>query len=169
MSKETPWSLNSIARCARISLSVQVCFHTKLRLRSKRLSSLSIQCSRTKKLSQESQFAELSLALFMLRILANYSDTTFSFDDFAFLANGLYRWSYLHRKNPPFTSCVLLILPATGFWSGRGLENKASLASDLFRTSRIKSGFRTFSCPAPHKKARKNRRKIPAEIIRIVV
>ena len=47
--------------------------------------------SRTKKLSQESQSAELSLALLMLRVLANYSDTTFSFDDFAFLANGLYR------------------------------------------------------------------------------
>ena len=37
------------------------------------------------------QSAELSLALLMLRVLANYSDTTFSFDDFAFLANGLYR------------------------------------------------------------------------------
>jgi len=33
---------------------------------------------------------KLSLALFVLRILANYSDTTFSFDDFAFLANRLY-------------------------------------------------------------------------------
>ena len=47
--------------------------------------------SRTKFLSQESQSAELSLALLMLRVLANYSDTTFSFDDFAFLANGFYR------------------------------------------------------------------------------
>ena len=48
-------------------------------------------CSRTKKFSQESQFAKLALTLFMLRILANYSDTTFSLDDFALLANGFYR------------------------------------------------------------------------------
>ena len=38
-----------------------------------------------------SQSAELTLALLVLRILANYSDTTFSFDDFALLANGFYR------------------------------------------------------------------------------
>ena len=38
-----------------------------------------------------SQSAELTLALLVLRILANYSDTTFSLDDFAFLANGFYR------------------------------------------------------------------------------
>ena len=38
-----------------------------------------------------SQSAELTLALLVLRILANYSDTAFSFDDFAFFANGLYR------------------------------------------------------------------------------
>ena len=58
---------------------------------------------------------KLALTLFMLRILANYSDTTFSLDDFAFLANGFYRWSYFHRKNPPFTSCVLLPLIQLGF------------------------------------------------------
>ena len=34
-----------------------------------------------------SQSAELTLALLVLRILANYSDTTFSFDDLAFLAD----------------------------------------------------------------------------------
>ena len=38
-----------------------------------------------------SQSAELTLALLVLGILANYSDTTFSFDDFALLANGFYR------------------------------------------------------------------------------
>ena len=38
-----------------------------------------------------SQSAELTLALLVLRILANYSDTTFSLDDFALLANGFYR------------------------------------------------------------------------------
>ena len=41
--------------------------------------------------SQGSLFAELSLALFVLRILANYSDTAFSLDDFALFANRLYR------------------------------------------------------------------------------
>ena len=38
-----------------------------------------------------SQSAKLTLALLVLRILANYSDTTFSLDDFALLANGFYR------------------------------------------------------------------------------
>ena len=38
-----------------------------------------------------SQSAELTLTLLVLRILANYSETTFSFDDFALLANGFYR------------------------------------------------------------------------------
>ena len=42
-------------------------------------------------LHRESLFAELSLALFVLWILANYSDTAFSFDDFALFANRLYR------------------------------------------------------------------------------
>ena len=42
-------------------------------------------------LHRESLFAELSLALFVLRILANYSDTAFSFDDFALFANRLDR------------------------------------------------------------------------------
>ena len=45
-------------------------------------------------LNSNKQFSvcyKLTLTLFMLRILANYSDTTFSLDDFAFLANGFYR------------------------------------------------------------------------------
>ena len=85
-------SLNSIARCTRISLSVQVYFRTNLKLHTDAFAFAKCSMhSRTKKLSQESQSAELSLALLMLRVLANYSDTTFSFDDFAFLANGLYR------------------------------------------------------------------------------
>ena len=33
----------------------------------------------------------LALSLFVFWILADYSDTTFSFDDFAFLANRFYR------------------------------------------------------------------------------
>ena len=74
---------------------------------------------------------KLALTLFMLRILANYSDTTFSLDDFAFLANGFYRWSYFHRKNPPFTSFVLLYSSTTGFWCGKMPKNKAFLVPDL--------------------------------------
>ena len=107
-------------------------------------------CSRTKKFSQESQFAKLALTLFMLRILANYSDTAFSFDDFAFFANGLYRWSYFHRKNPPFTSCVFLLASATGFWS------------ETIRKTR------RFLFPIPTKiieKRAKNRRKDSVKII----
>ena len=78
-----------------------------------------------------SQSAELTLALLVLRILANYSDTTFSLDDFALLANGFYRWSYFHRKNPPFTSFVLRASSTTGFWSGKMPKNKAFLVPDL--------------------------------------
>ena len=43
----------------------------------------------------------LALALFVLRVLTDYSDASFSFDDFAFLANRFYRRSNLHEY-PPF-------------------------------------------------------------------
>ena len=39
----------------------------------------------------------LALSLFVFWILADYSDTTFSFDDLAFLADLLDRRFYLHR------------------------------------------------------------------------
>lgn len=45
----------------------------------------------------------LALALFMLWILTNDSDTAFSLDNLALFANRFYRRSYLH-VNPPFFS-----------------------------------------------------------------
>ena len=38
----------------------------------------------------------LALSLFVFWILADYSDTTFSFDDLAFVANFLYGRSHFH-------------------------------------------------------------------------
>ena len=46
--------------------------------------------SRTKKLSQESQSAELSLALLMLRVLTNNADDTLSLNNLALFADRLY-------------------------------------------------------------------------------
>ena len=42
-----------------------------------------------------------ALSLFVFWILADYSDTSFSFDDLTFLADRFYRSSYFHL-NPPF-------------------------------------------------------------------
>ena len=41
----------------------------------------------------------LALSLFVFWILADYSDTTFSFDDLAFLADRFYRRSNLHDES----------------------------------------------------------------------
>mgnify|MGYP007039986396 FL=1 len=41
----------------------------------------------------------LALALFVLWILTNDSDATFSFDNFAFLADRFYRRSNLHDES----------------------------------------------------------------------
>ena len=41
----------------------------------------------------------LALTLFMLRIFADNSDASFSLDNLAFLADRLYRRSYLHYKS----------------------------------------------------------------------
>ena len=60
-----------------------------------------------------SQSAELTLALLVLRILANYSDTTFSFDDFALLANGFHGRFYLHDVNLLFKTQGAAILLGT--------------------------------------------------------
>lgn len=38
-----------------------------------------------------------ALSLFVSRVLTNDHDCPFSFDDFAFFANGLYRRSYFHK------------------------------------------------------------------------
>ena len=40
----------------------------------------------------------LSLSLFVLRILTDYSDASFSLDDFALFANRFYWWSNFHVK-----------------------------------------------------------------------
>ena len=95
-------------------------------------------------------FNALALALSVFRVLTDYSDTTFSFDDFAFLANGFYRWSYFHRKNPPFTSCVFFCLPTTGFWS-RNLKKTRHFLFPIFtKTTEMRT---------------KNRRNDPVKII----
>ena len=60
---------------------------------------LSVSAAAQKNFHKNHSLRKLALTLFMLRILANYSDTTFSLDDFAFLANGFYRWSYFHWKS----------------------------------------------------------------------
>ena len=44
-------------------------------------------------------FSRLTLTLFVLRILADYSDRSFSFNDLAFFADRFYRWSYFHWKS----------------------------------------------------------------------
>ena len=43
-------------------------------------------------------FQILTLSLFVSRIFADYSYSSFSFDDFAFFANRFYWWSYFHRN-----------------------------------------------------------------------
>ena len=52
----------------------------------------------------------LSLTLFVLRILADYSDASFSFNNFAFFTNWFYWWSNLHVKSS-FPSLLCLHLP----------------------------------------------------------
>ena len=45
----------------------------------------------------------LALSLFVFWILADYSDASFSFNDFTFFTDRFYRWSNFHL-NPPFLS-----------------------------------------------------------------
>ena len=49
----------------------------------------------------------------MLRILADNSDASFSLDNLAFLADRLYRRSYLHYKS--LLSCINVCIPDGGF------------------------------------------------------
>jgi len=42
---------------------------------------------------------QLTLLLFVLRILTDYSDASFSFDNFAFFANWFNWWSNLQRQS----------------------------------------------------------------------
>ena len=145
------WSLNSNFAFGSFSLSVHAGVRTKLILRAMRLHSLSAHSQPLILImTRLSQSAELTLALLVLRILANYSDTTFSFDDFALLANGFYRWSYFHRKNPPFTSCVFFCLPTTGFWSGNLKKTRHFLFPIFTKTTEMRT---------------KNRRNDPVKII----
>ena len=111
---------------------------------------LSVSAAAQKNFHKNHSLRKLALTLFMLRILANYSDTAFSFDDFAFFANGLYRWSYFHRKNPPFTSCVFFCLPTTGFWSGNLKKTRHFLFPIFTKTTEMRT---------------KNRRNDPVKII----
>ena len=44
-------------------------------------------------------FCQSTLTLFVFWILTDYSDRSFSFNDLAFFADRLYRWSYFHWKS----------------------------------------------------------------------
>ena len=50
-------------------------------------------------------FQGLTLSLFMLRVFTDYSDSSFSFDDFAFFANRFYWWSYFHVNTHALSVC----------------------------------------------------------------
>ena len=67
--------IHLLTKLEKTSLSLRMGFLTKFMLRL-RLHSLSVQC--------------LSLTLFVLRILTDYSDASFSLDDFALFANRFY-------------------------------------------------------------------------------
>ena len=52
---------------------------------------------------------QLALTLLVLRVLTDYSDTTFSFNDFAFFTNWFYWWSNLHVKSSfPILLCLYI-------------------------------------------------------------
>ena len=57
----------------------------------------------------------LALSLFVFWILADYSDTTFSFDDLAFLPDRFNRRSYFH-VNPPFSFLAKTHSRACSWW-----------------------------------------------------
>ena len=58
-----------------------------------------ISTKRTRSHLQVSQIYLLALSLFVLRILTDYSDTTFSSNNFAFFTNWFNWWSNLHCKS----------------------------------------------------------------------
>ena len=65
----------------------------------------------------------LALSLFVFWILADYSDTTFSFDDLAFLADRFNRWSYFH-VNPPFSFLAKTHSCACSWWKNPVFAHK---------------------------------------------
>ena len=60
----------------------------------------------------------LALSLFVFWILADYSDASFSFNDFAFFTDRFNRWSNFHW-NPPFLSLgrMAIVVSLAGFLS----------------------------------------------------
>lgn len=54
----------------------------------------------------------LALSLFVFWILADYSDASFSFNDFTFFTDRFYRWSNFHL-NPPFLSLGRMAIVVT--------------------------------------------------------
>lgn len=81
--------MHLLTKLEKTSLSLRMGFLTKFMLRL-RLHSLSVQC--------------LSLTLFVLRVLTDYSDAALTLDDFAFFANRFYWWSNLHSNSPFLTA-----------------------------------------------------------------
>ena len=74
----------------------------------------------------------LSLSLFVFWILADYSDTSFSFNDFTFFTDRFNRCSYFHW-NPPFLS-----LDQSSTWSpsvGTSTYDSLVLAGSLYGVS----------------------------------
>ena len=57
-----------------------------------------ISTKRTRSHLQVSQIYLLALSLFVFWVLTDHSDTTLSFNDFAFFANRFYWWSYFHSN-----------------------------------------------------------------------
>lgn len=55
---------------------------------------------------------ESTLTLFVFWILTNDSDTAFSLDDLAFLADRFYRRSYLHDESSFLMRLKMILFPA---------------------------------------------------------
>ena len=81
-------------------------------------------------------FNALALALFVLWILTNDSDATFSFDNFAFLADRFYRRSNLHDES----SFLCSLAPRVGEFSVVNFWNAFSFCG-LEKSPRAKVRF----------------------------
>ena len=84
----------------------------------------------------------LALALFVLWILTNDSDATFSFDNFAFLADRFYRRSNLHDES----SFLCSLAPRVGEFSvvRKKSTRKSSFYSIAFCSRKCKKFFTYF-------------------------
>ena len=67
-----------------------------------------------------SQSAELTLALLVLRILANDHDTAFTTNDLALLAHGLHGRSYLHKFVTFLSAFCVLDFAGRGLFAAPG-------------------------------------------------